>query len=161
MLGSVAGRRVLDLYAGSGAVGLEALSRGAAEVLLVESERRAHSAVTANIAAVGLGGATASLTSVERLVGQANHGPAYDVVVLDPPYSLAAPALSAVLADVLANGWLAPGGVAVVERATRDPAWGWPAGLAEDRSRAYGEATLWYGRAADSAGQDGRSEPRS
>lgn len=151
LVGTVAGRRFLDLYAGSGAVGLEALSRGASHVHLVENERRAQAVVVANVAAMeasGLGGATTSALPVERVVSVANPGAGYDIAFLDPPYALPAKAVREVLADLLAHGWLAPGGVVVVERVSRDPAWVWPEGLAPDRTRRYGEATLWYGRAA-------------
>ena len=157
LLGTVAGRRFLDLYAGSGAVGLEALSRGASQVHLVENERRAHAVLianTANVASIfsmeadALAGATTSALPVERVVSVANPGAGYDIAFLDPPYALPAQAVREVLADLLVNGWLAPGGVVVVERVSRDPAWVWPEGLAPDRTRRYGEATLWYGRAA-------------
>jgi 16S rRNA (guanine966-N2)-methyltransferase len=151
MVGRLAGRRVLDLYAGSGAIGLEALSRGAGQVLLVESDRRAYAAVLANIEAVGLTGAAASAVPVERLVAGPNPAAGYDVVVLDPPYALPAVDVVGVLVDLLAYGWVGPEAVVVVERASRDPDWVWPAGLAADRSRRYGEATLWYGRAAGPA----------
>jgi 16S rRNA (guanine966-N2)-methyltransferase len=151
LLGTVAGRRFLDLYAGSGAVGLEALSRGATQVHLVENERRAHAVLVANVESLegaGLGGATTSALSVERVVSVANQAAGYDVAFLDPPYALPAQAVREVLADLLTHGWLTPGGVVVVERGSRDPAWVWPEGLAPDRTRRYGEATLWYGRAA-------------
>jgi 16S rRNA (guanine966-N2)-methyltransferase len=148
LLGTLAGRRLLDLYAGSGAVGLEALSRGARHVLLVEHERAAKAVLTANVAAVALPGAATSGLPVERLTSDANPGDPYDVAFLDPPYAHDAAAVGAVLTALLDNGWLRPGGVAVVERATRDGQWSWPAGITGDRSRRYGEATLWYGRAA-------------
>ncbi len=148
MLSALAGCRFLDLYAGSGAVGLEAASRGAAHVLLVESERRAHAAVVANVAAVGLGGVQTSAAAVEHLVAAPPDGGAYDVAVLDPPYALPAQEVRTVVADLCVNGWLRPGSVVVVERATRGRGWSWPDGIAPDRTRRYGEATLWYGRAA-------------
>src|ERR1700734_2498992 len=69
-LGSFAGRRVLDLYAGSGAIGLEALSRGAERVLLVESDARAAAVIKANVAAVGMPGATVAVDRVERLLSR-------------------------------------------------------------------------------------------
>ena len=156
-LGSFAGRRVADLYAGTGAVGLEALSRGAAAVLLVESDPAAVRVLRANVETVGLPGAEVRAGRVERVVAGAP-GPtgaaAYDVVFLDPPYELADGDLQAVLLDALSHGWVATGGVVVVERATRG-GWVWPEGFDGLRSRTYGEATLWYGRAAlsDSPGE--------
>ena len=71
---------------------------------------------------------------------------------LDPPYDLADADLRDVLAALWRHGWLAPGAVVVVERATRGGAWRWPEGFVPDRSRRYGEATLWYGRAARQPG---------
>jgi len=101
----------------------------------------------------------ASSVAVERLVAGPNPSDGYDVAVLDPPYSLPAADVVAVLTDLLAQGWLALDAVVVVERGSRDPDWVWPAGLAADRSRRYGEASLWYGRAAGPATTSER--PRS
>jgi 16S rRNA (guanine966-N2)-methyltransferase len=148
-LGTLAGRRVLDLYAGSGAVGAEALSRGAVEALLVESDRAAAEVARANLDVVGLPGGSVSRTSVEALAGTVAPGRAYDLVFADPPYSLPADELRAVLADLLAHGWIGPTTLVVVERATRDDPWQWPPGIRGDRERRYGEGTLWYGRAAE------------
>jgi len=152
--GSLAGARVLDLYAGSGAVGLEALSRGAEHVLLVESGARAARVIRDNIEAIGLAGAEVVTDRVERVLAR---GPAlsargrgrYDVVFADPPYALAGDEVSAMLQVLKANGWLAPGALVIVERATRSGPVSWPAGFEPDRARRYGEATLWYGRAPD------------
>jgi 16S rRNA (guanine966-N2)-methyltransferase len=144
LLGGLGGRRVLDLYAGSGAVGLEALSRGAAEVLLVERDAGAVGVIRRNIEAVGLPGATVVGTAAERLVAEAAPT-AYDLVFADAPYADdPGPTLSA----LVAHGWLAPGGVLVVERSTRDAPWRWPDGVTALRDKRYGEATLWYGRRA-------------
>src|SRR5579871_660391 len=105
-LGELDGKRVLDLYAGSGAVGLEALSRGAAHVLLVESDARAVRVIRENIAAVGLPGAAVIAGRVERVLARGPDRPAgpqdadiggYDVVFADPPYALADEAVSRML----------------------------------------------------------------
>jgi 16S rRNA (guanine966-N2)-methyltransferase len=159
LTGSLAGARVLDLYAGSGAVGLEALSRGAEHVLLVESGPRAARVIRDNIEAIGLPGAEVLTDRVERVLAR---GPAsaekYDVVFADPPYALAGDEVSAMLALLLRggeppregmsdHGWLAPGALVIVERATRSGPVSWPAGLEPDRARRYGEATFWYARA--------------
>jgi 16S rRNA (guanine966-N2)-methyltransferase len=148
MLGGLAGCRVLDLYAGSGAVGLEALSRGAAAALLVDVDRAAVAAIRSNVQTLGLGGAVAVRAEVARLVGAGNADAAYDLAFLDPPYAEPSEAVAAVLVSLLDGGWLRPGGLAVVERATRAGRWPWPPGYAGDRTRPYGEGTLWYGRAA-------------
>ena len=149
LLGAWAGRRVLDLYAGSGAVGLEALSRGAAHALLVESDARAARTLAANVASLGLAGAEVRRGRVERIAAHGLPGPAYDVVFADPPYDLTDDELRTVLADL--SPAVADAAVVVVERATRGGAWTWPAGYQEVRSRRYGEATLWYGRASQPA----------
>jgi 16S rRNA (guanine966-N2)-methyltransferase len=147
MRGSLAGARVLDLYAGTGAVGLEALSRGAAEALLVESDGRTASALRANAAAVGLAGARIAVTPVERLLSRPADAPPYDIVFVDPPYAVDDAAVGDVLSVALRQGWIARDAIVVVERPTARGAFGWPAAFAPDRSRRYGEATLWYGRA--------------
>ena len=147
--GTLHGARVLDLYAGSGAVGLEALSRGAADVLLIEADRRAIGVIRDNVAAVGLPGARVLAGRVELVLARGPGGePPRDVVFADPPYAMPDAEVSAVLTALLGAGWLAPGAVVAVERATRSGPPQWPAGYAADRARKYGEATLWYGRAA-------------
>jgi 16S rRNA (guanine966-N2)-methyltransferase len=148
LIRSFAGARVLDLYAGSGAVGLEALSRGAAHVLLVESDVRAAKTIRDNAAATDLAGAEVRVDRVERLVAGGAPVTPYDVVFLDPPYDLADGDLRAVITDLLDGGWLAERALLIAERSTRGGEWRWPDGVEGDRSRRYGEATLWYGRAA-------------
>jgi 16S rRNA (guanine966-N2)-methyltransferase len=137
------GARVLDLYAGSGAVGLEALSRGAAHALLVDSDPQALRVIRENVAALGLEGAHVRPGKAEQLGEPADP---YDFVFADPPYALPAADLAAVIEALDGNGWLAGDAVVVVERASRDPHWVWPKTLAPLRSRRYGEGTLWYGR---------------
>ena len=137
--------RVLDLYAGSGAVGLEALSRGAARVLLVESDARAAAVIKANIGAVDLPNAAVVTDRVERLLGRPpDDGDRYDLAFADPPYAVTDEAVARVLVQ-LTNGWLAEGALVVVERATRSGPLDWPPGYAAAKSRRYGEATFWYG----------------
>ena len=153
-LGSLAGKRVLDLYAGSGAVGLEALSRGASHVLLVESDTRAVAVIRSNIAAVGLAGAQVRGEKVERLLGRPAEQP-YDLVFADPPYAVPAADVTRII-GLLARGWLAPDALVVVERATRSGDFEWPPGFAQGKSRRYGEGTFWYGRGAG-AGNNGNN----
>lgn len=146
--GGLAGARVLDLYAGSGAVGLEALSRGAGDVLLVEADARAARVIRENAAALGLAGARVVNDRVDRLLARGRGELARrDFVFADPPYRVSDDELVRML-TVLAGDWLAPGAVVAIERATRSGAPAWPAGYEPDRSRRYGEATLWYGLAA-------------
>jgi 16S rRNA (guanine966-N2)-methyltransferase len=148
LIRSFAGARVLDLYAGSGAVGLEALSRGADHALLVESDAGAARTIRDNATKTDLVGAEVRAERVERLVAGGAPSSPYHVVFLDPPYDVDDDAVRVVISDLLGVGWLAERALVVVERASRGEAWSWPAGLAGDRSRRYGEATLWYGRAA-------------
>jgi 16S rRNA (guanine966-N2)-methyltransferase len=145
IVGPLAGARVLDLYAGSGAVGLEALSRGAEHVLLVEHGARAARVIRQNIEAIGLPGAAVIADRVERVLARGPSEGRYDVVFADPPYALADAGVTRVLALLAEQGWLAPGALVVVERATRSGPPGWPDGFAPDRARRYGEATFWYG----------------
>jgi 16S rRNA (guanine966-N2)-methyltransferase len=157
--GPLDGARVLDLYAGSGAVGLEALSRGAADALLVEADARAARVIRGNIEAVRLPGARLLRDRVERVLarGPGDQAPR-DVVFADPPYAAPAAEVERMLAALRDHGWLAPGGLVIVERATRSGPVTWPAGYTPDRSRGYGEATFWYGLAAG-AGPAAASSP--
>ncbi len=136
------GARVLDLYAGSGALGLEAASRGAVEVVLVDSWRAAVEAARRNVAALGLPGVRVVPASCERFV--AVPAPqAMDLVFLDPPYALAEPDLARVLGALVDGGWVAEGGVVVVERSARGPEPGWPEALSHEPVRRYGETAVW------------------
>ncbi|MEW2136005.1 16S rRNA (guanine(966)-N(2))-methyltransferase RsmD [Streptomyces sp. NPDC005409] len=147
-LHGVEGSRVLDLYAGSGAVGLEALSRGAAHTLLVETDAKAAKAIRDNIKALGLPGAEFRAGKAEQIVAGAASGAPYDIVFLDPPYAVDSADLREILLTLRANGWLTDDALATVERSTRTGAFPWPEGFEPLRSRKYGEGTLWYGRAA-------------
>ena len=147
LTGGWQGRRVLDLYAGSGAVGLEALSRGAQASVMVENNVKAAAVIRRNVADLGLSGAEVSAEAVEQHVTSAPHLP-YDVLFADPPYAMPADALRAVLSDAVSHRLLAEGAVVVVERSSRDAPWLWPDGIEPGRERRYGEATLWYGYAA-------------
>ncbi|WP_409329748.1 16S rRNA (guanine(966)-N(2))-methyltransferase RsmD [Trujillonella humicola] len=139
------GAAVLDLYAGSGALGLEALSRGAAQVVLVESGPRVLPVLRANVAALGLPGARVVAGSVPAVV--TGPPPArFDLVLADPPYATPAAEVLGVLRALAGGGWLAEEAVVVVERSSREQPWEWPTPLAGIRDRRYGEALLRYGR---------------
>ena len=160
-LGTFDGVRVLDLYAGSGAIGLEALSRGAGRVLLVESDARAAGVIKANVKALGLAGATVAVDRVERLLARPPAGhqvqdqdqdqDRFDLVIADPPYALADDAVTRVL-TLLQGSWLADGALVVIERATRSGPVDWTPGFLPGKSRRYGEATFWYGWYGGEAG---------
>jgi 16S rRNA (guanine966-N2)-methyltransferase len=153
LAGPLAGKRVIDLYAGSGAVGLEALSRGADHVLLVESGRPAAAVIRANIEAIGLPGAVLAAERVERVIAAAPDR-RYDVVFADPPYAVPDAEIGTLLATLAEQRWLAPDALVVVERATRSGQLNWPAGYRPERSRRYGEATFWYGLAPEAGAPD-------
>ena len=141
----LAGARVLDLYAGSGALGLEALSRGASDVVLVESGARVLPVLRANVATVGLPGARVVPGSVPTVVAGRPPMP-FDLVVADPPYAVPDEEVRAVLGCLVEGGWLAPAAVVVVERSSRGEPFDWPTPLVALRERRYGEALLRYGR---------------
>jgi 16S rRNA (guanine966-N2)-methyltransferase len=151
VVGSLAGASVLDLYAGSGAVGLEALSRGAEHVLMVENGARAARVIRQNIEAIGLAGATIGTERVERVLARGPGTPRYDVVFADPPYALADTEVARMLTLLEQHGWLAPGALVIVERATRSGPLDWPDGFVPDRERRYGEAMFWYALAGPQA----------
>ncbi len=146
-LGSLSGLRFLDLYAGSGAVGLEAWSRGADAVTLVERDRRTAATVRANVEAVGCPSARVVAASVSTVLAGAVLDGAYDVAFADPPYATAADRVAGDLRALVDGGWLARGAVVVVERPTRGGPVVWPDGLVEERVRTYGETALWSARA--------------
>jgi 16S rRNA (guanine966-N2)-methyltransferase len=146
-LGSLSGLRFLDLYAGSGAVGLEAWSRGAAAVMLVERDRRTAGTVRANAAALGCRVARVVTGSVRTVLTEGPVDLPYDVVFADPPYATADDRVAGDLCALVEGGWRAAGAVVVVERPTRGGPVTWPEGLVEDRSRTYGETALWSARA--------------
>lgn len=152
-VGSLHDLRFLDLYAGSGAIGLEAWSRGAGAVTLVESDRRTAELVRANAAAVGCDVAEVLARSVASALATAPAAP-YDLVFSDPPYPLEDAALAADLAALVAHGWLAEDALVVVERSRRSPEPDWPGGLTplpgKRRLKKYGETHLWFAEATDS-----------
>lgn len=147
VLGTLRGIRVLDLYAGSGAVGLEAASRGAGHVLLVESGAGALRTIQRNVRHLGLSEVEVAADRVSRLVARGPGGSPYDLVFADPPYSTSDEAVTTLLEELRGRGWLAPAALVVVERSSHGGPLPWPPGFVADRVRRYGDATLWYGLA--------------
>ncbi len=140
------GARVLDLYAGSGALGLEARSRGAVHVRFVESDRRAAAVLRRNVEALGLGGTAAQVTtSSVHTVLQGEPGEPYDVVLADPPYTLDESTLAGVLGALVSGGWLARSALLVVERPVKAPPPSWPDGVVAVTHRRYGDTAVYYG----------------
>ena len=135
------GLKVLDLYAGSGALGLEALSRGAAAALFVESDPRTGSVIARNIETLGLRGATLRRGAVATVLAGGTAA-AFDLVLADPPYDVGAAEVEAVLAALPAHGWVHEGSVAVVERAASGAPLKWPADWSVWPPRVYGDTRL-------------------
>ncbi len=137
----LAGATVLDLCAGSGALGLEALSRGAEHVLFVESDRRAAAVLRSNIAAVGLVGAELRVASAASVLA-APARQAYDLLLVDPPYELPDAEVAGWLVAAAEHGWLAEAATVVVERSVRGAGFEWPEQLRAVRERRYGDTLL-------------------
>ncbi len=145
---------VLDLYAGSGALGLEAASRGASRVLMIESDRAAVAVVELNIAELALSGISVRADTVERALRSApafGEAP-FDVVLADPPYDVAEEAIAEVLLLLVTQAWLSDDALVVVERSARSPEPRWPHGLVGAGERRYGDTKMWF---ADFAGPRG------
>ncbi len=135
------GLSVLDLYAGSGALGLEALSRGAASALFVEADQRTAAVLARNIEAIALPGATLRRSTVASAVAADADHPV-DLVLADPPYDLDTAEIESVLAMLTAHGWAGPGTVAAVERAAASTRLTWPARWIAWPHRIYGDTRL-------------------
>ena len=129
----------LDLYGGTGAVALEAASRGAAPVVCVERDRATASLARGNAATTGLGVEVVAASVDAYLAGPAR---TFDVVWFDPPYDLSTTTVEAQV-QVVVDRWLAPDGLVVIERSSRDTPPNWPSSLPDQRSRRYGETTLF------------------
>jgi 16S rRNA (guanine966-N2)-methyltransferase len=151
---SLAGLAFCDLYAGSGAVGLEAASRGANPVVLVERDSRTAQLTKSNVRALGL---TVDIVteSVEHVLRRPP-ARAFDVVFADPPYELETDTVNAQLEQLVANRWVGPGSLIVVERSRRTPELVWPAMVAERWSRGYGETLLCFGSLEPDSGDPAR-----
>lgn len=137
---------VVDLFAGSGALGLEAVSRGARSVDLIEKASRAAAVVEKNARTVGRA-APGAVMRVHRLSADAYlraDARTYDLAFVDPPYDLPEAELAATLSLLVPR--LAEGATTIVERATRSPQPILPAGMAFTRDKRYGDTTLWWCR---------------
>lgn len=144
----IAGRRVLDLYAGTGALAFEALSRGAASAVLVESHARTAQQIARTARDLGVGDrvqvrTARAETAVTQLAEAADGTRAFDLVLIDPPYEVPTEHLDALLVAVTPA--LASDAIVVVERSARTTAIAWPAGFADDGTKVYGETAVHYG----------------
>jgi 16S rRNA (guanine966-N2)-methyltransferase len=136
----LAGAAVLDLYAGSGALGLEALSRGATSAVFVESDQRAAAVIAKNIASLGVAADVRRGPVAAVLAGGANRS--VDLVFADPPYEVPAAEIEAMLIALVDGGWVREGSVVVVERGRSGPEVSWPDGWEPLPTRRYGDTRL-------------------
>jgi 16S rRNA (guanine966-N2)-methyltransferase len=143
--GRLVGARVLDLFAGSGALGLEALSRGAAEALLVDRDQAAARAIRANIETLGFDGrAVLRQSPVTTVLADRRPGDPFDLALLDPPYDTPAAEVEAVLRQLVEGEWLAPDATIVVERAAGTSPLVWPPGWGSTWERCYGDTLVLF-----------------
>jgi 16S rRNA (guanine966-N2)-methyltransferase len=154
---SLDGLAFCDLYAGSGAVGLEAASRGARRVLLVERDPRTARLSRRNAEALGLA-VDVVISPVEQALRKPPAQP-FDVVFADPPYELDTDRVSAQLAELFVKGWVGGRSLIVVERSRRTPQLVWPEAAAKRWSRAYGETILCFGALEPTSGGPAEEEP--
>lgn len=143
-LGGWDGVRVLDCYAGTGALALEALSRGAASAVAVEQSASAVRLINRNAQVCGLSIKAVQSDVVAYLSGPAGPLP-FDLVMLDPPYDSDPHQVASALAN-LQSGWLGDSAVVVLEAAARHPAPDFPASIEIEADKRYGDTRLWYGR---------------
>ena len=143
--GRLVGARVLDLYAGSGALGLEALSRGAAEALLVDRDPVAVRVIRANIDTLGFDGrAFLRQAAVATLLSGPRRGEPFDLALLDPPYDTPAADVEATLRLLVEGEWVTADATVVVERAAGSPPLIWPAGWGSTWERCYGDTLVLF-----------------
>lgn len=135
---------VLDLFAGSGALGLEAASRGARMVVLVERSPQAAAVITRNMASCGLDRAKVLVASAMDLPARPSSYPGFDLCLADPPYELQVSEVQRAL-NSAALTWLEPGALVVVERPTGQGTCPLPEGWPVTAARRYSDTTLWYG----------------
>ncbi len=139
--------RVLDLFAGSGALGLEALSRGAASAILVEKSRSSAGVIEANAVAVGTSGARVLTRDARQVASLPVPEGGVDLCFVDPPYEWPASDVRDLLTGLFDAGWLASEAIVVVERGAKEGTNPLPRSWPEPRRRPYGDTVLWYGRA--------------
>lgn len=137
--------RVLDLFAGSGALGIESVSRGAAEAVLIEKDLRAADVLHTNVGALGLKNARVIIGDVTQEVKQSSTRGKFDVVFIDPPYAFSDEEINDVVSGLAENDWLEEYAVLVVERGSKSLV-SWPESIEELRKKVYGDTAIWYGQ---------------
>jgi len=137
--------RVLDLFSGSGAFGIESISRGAAEAVLIEKDLRAADTLHTNVANFGIKNARVVIADAFTDVAQKSGRGTFDVVFIDPPYSFEDQDVDTLIANLVQNDWLNEYAVIVVERSSRSQVQ-WPDSVEELRKKVYGDTSIWYGQ---------------
>lgn len=137
--------RVLDLFSGSGAFGIESISRGAAEAVLIEKDLRAADTLHSNVANFGIKNAQVVIADAFSDVAKKSGRGSFDVVFIDPPYSFEDEQVNALISDLAANDWLNEYALLVVERGSRSQVV-WPDSVEELRKKVYGDTRIWYGQ---------------
>lgn len=147
-IGTCSGTNFLDLYGGTGAVGLEALSRGATHVVVVEKDVKAANVCKENyelVRQVTAGDFSVLRMSVDSyLEAEMENRFSFDVVYLDPPYEFPNSTIEKVLQKIIEKGVLRTSAIVIVERSTRTEPFSWPEALTPIKSRKYGEGTVYF-----------------
>ncbi|CAB4546784.1 MAG: 16S rRNA (guanine(966)-N(2))-methyltransferase RsmD [Actinobacteria bacterium] len=148
-IGTCVGITFLDLFGGTGAVGLEALSRGASEVIVVEKDVKAANVCRENYELISRstsGNFSVLRMSVDNYLDlEASKLPSCDVVYLDPPYEVTNEIIEKILGKICDRGLLHADAVVIVERSSRTKPFTWPAGLKALKERKYGEGAVYFG----------------
>ncbi|GAB3552119.1 16S rRNA (guanine966-N2)-methyltransferase [Actinopolyspora lacussalsi] len=139
----LSGTRVLDLFAGSGGFGFEALSRGAEHATFVESDRRAAGVLRRNAETLGFRSIGIEQSPVRSVLTR-SPGEPYDLVFADPPFAMDSAELDECWQALVRNDWLNRDGLVIVERFWNSPAPVWPAGIEELRNKRYGDAAVYW-----------------
>lgn len=137
--------RVLDLFSGSGAFGIESISRGATEAVLIEKDLRAADTLHSNVANFGIKNSRVVIADAFTEVSQKSGRGSFDVVFIDPPYSFEDEQVNALIRQLAENDWLNEYALIVVERGSRSQVV-WPESVEELRKKVYGDTTIWYGQ---------------
>jgi len=144
--GSMSDLNFLDLFSGSGAVGVEALSRGAANVYSIEDHAPIAGVAAKNFALVtnSIGKFTVITSTAERFVATP-HQLSFDIIFMDPPYEVENSVIEKILSDVNSNNLLKRNGIIAIERETKKAQFAWPQPFIEEKVRSYGQGSIFYG----------------
>jgi 16S rRNA (guanine966-N2)-methyltransferase len=140
-------KNVLDLFSGSGGLGFEALSRGAAHVTFVESDEKAVAILKKNAENLQVTVEIKKQSAMTFSKSKIAESLSYDLVLIDPPYRIANDDIIEIIKNLILGAFLSEAAILVLERPTRDP-FTWPAPIEELKNKRYGDNTLYYGSVA-------------